>query len=57
VTDVRHNYPLNGMRYRAAGTASSIYQFPIPGTGVGLSINSAQTSQTQGHVYVISVNK
>ncbi|RZL86124.1 MAG: hypothetical protein EOP82_31055 [Variovorax sp.] len=57
VTDVRNNYPLTGMRYRAPGAYTSIYQFPIPGTSVGVSINSAQTSQTQSHVYVISVNK
>ena len=57
VTDLRYNFPSAGMRYRAPGVASSVYQFPIVGTGINLSINSAQTSQSQAHVYVMSVVK
>jgi hypothetical protein len=50
---IRYNVPLTGLRYRAqTSTILGVYQYPLPGTSVVLSVNSAPAST---HLYNVSV--
>jgi hypothetical protein len=55
---VKYNVPLPGLRHRPLQTfngssVSEVYQFPIPGAGLLLSINAVPAAST--HVYNVSV--
>ncbi|GAB3645930.1 hypothetical protein [Ramlibacter alkalitolerans] len=52
---VVYNAPLPGLRYRAqTSTVLGVYQMPLPGTNVVLSVNSAPAST---HLYNLSVGR
>jgi hypothetical protein len=45
--------PTPGLRFRApTPTISGVYQFPLPGTGIVVSVNSVPTGT---HLYNVSV--
>lgn len=53
VDTVKINTPVEGARYRAAATGiSAVYQLPIPGLGLTISLDD-----TPGHFYVVSVGR
>jgi hypothetical protein len=50
---VQYNVPTPGLRFRApTPTISGVYQFPLPGTGIVVSVNSVPTGT---HLYNVSV--
>jgi hypothetical protein len=54
---VKFNAPVAGLRHRLAGTfngtvISEVYQLPIPGAGIVLSVNASPTAT---HLYNVSV--
>jgi hypothetical protein len=58
----RFNTPLDGLRTRDAGTwngsnFAAVYQIPVSGLGITISVNKNPSSTTSAHIYNLSVGR